>query len=1079
MKKLLIAFSILLASFLPQAHAQCVGFCTTVTATLTDSTTQVWAQATVSANLINTLNNQPMLNNGVPINSPNNTFQADGTGTFSVSLDDNFRVSPAGSKWRFTMCPNANTGPCSQLLVQVTGASINLSTLLSSALITPVVNPGGPIYRAYNDAEVFGGQGGMYWNVTSNTLRGCPTMLCSGNSWTAVGGGGGGFVAGGDLSGSSSSQNVIGILSHPLPSISTGFLNWTGTNWSFGAGGVTSPGSPSLSLQGNCSGSFCGVAGLKFTLPAGVNPANVTSDLQNNVITVTPDYNFTACGTGCSSTTSPTTLANGANTVTMTPCPVGINGTDTFHYLWITPSAFDTAPASPVLVSGGTCTSGLATGTVIFTSFFPYITGYTIGSSSSGIQEAWNTLVNPGATIKLIPNNVYSCLAPISLGNVNNITFDGQWAIIHHQSFGSCLVVGGGSFGTQNGGFSADIEHIDMRPVTVPWSISLTSPIAAGSANATITATTCPAGFYAAIPNQLLWLNGNGNGIPQTAYGTGEYVLTTTGGTCTPGLTNGTINIVEATPGVATIAVHDVGTTLSSNVGAYIEDTMAISGHFHDLRFAPNFLTTIGEGHLLQINNDQACEIDNINGQSGSIFRNDADFQGAGVFSPGGIGGSICKIRNFASGSGGYGVLWFSGNDIDIDEAVFQNYTVAGVVLGRKRGGFGHFNLGHLIHFEIGTITGSYGAVIGIPAVLLVGGGTISSHTNYLEYANGQNPFSASYGGNWPIYSSIGGSTNAQYYYLVAHNNLATGCTSTDCRSVPVLIGIAFNDDPSTNNVILKWFGWGAGVNPGSGGNADPVTSYDILRVQNTGQTPNLYYPIPAGTGNYLVTSGLVPGTVCSVKNICTFTDSVATASLASYTPNTNNLLTFGPLAMNMPGSVAITGTGGAGSVVSLVGYGYYVGPPTCLNSMKPVFDAESVGNNGYAAEYTEAYEFLCTQGAAPIKLAGGSAKGFVISNGTGSSPNNTANFHAATAGTTTIATGQTTITVDSFFVTPWSTVQISEDSSKGSLLGVTCNTTTGRTYSVTGLVPGVSVTITSSAAPSTNPACLDVTIIN
>lgn len=69
------------------------------------------------------------------------------------------------------------------------------------------------------------------------------------NSWFGIGasGGGGGFTAGGDLSGSSSSQEVIGILSHALPSLTTGFLNWTGSAWALsaaGSGTVTTSGSP-------------------------------------------------------------------------------------------------------------------------------------------------------------------------------------------------------------------------------------------------------------------------------------------------------------------------------------------------------------------------------------------------------------------------------------------------------------------------------------------------------------------------------------------------------------------------------------------------------------------------------------------------------------------------------------------------------------------------------------------------------------------------------------------------------------------------------------------------------------------
>jgi hypothetical protein len=52
------------------------------------------------------------------------------------------------------------------------------------------------------------------------------------------------FTAGGDLSGTASSQEVTGILNNVLPSINIGYLNWTGTQWAFsnpaGAGNTTS-----------------------------------------------------------------------------------------------------------------------------------------------------------------------------------------------------------------------------------------------------------------------------------------------------------------------------------------------------------------------------------------------------------------------------------------------------------------------------------------------------------------------------------------------------------------------------------------------------------------------------------------------------------------------------------------------------------------------------------------------------------------------------------------------------------------------------------------------------------------------
>jgi hypothetical protein len=58
------------------------------------------------------------------------------------------------------------------------------------------------------------------------------------------------FVASGDLSGSSTSQQVVGIKNNALPSLSTGYLNWNGSAWVFSSPGG-SPGGSVGQLQGN------------------------------------------------------------------------------------------------------------------------------------------------------------------------------------------------------------------------------------------------------------------------------------------------------------------------------------------------------------------------------------------------------------------------------------------------------------------------------------------------------------------------------------------------------------------------------------------------------------------------------------------------------------------------------------------------------------------------------------------------------------------------------------------------------------------------------------------------------------
>lgn len=85
----------------------------------------------------------------------------------------------------------------------------------------------------------------------------------------------------------------------------------------------------------------------------------------------------------------------------------------------------------------------------------------------------------------------------------------------------------------------------------------------------------------------------------------------------------------------------------------------------------------------------------------------------------------------------------------------------------------------------------------------------------------------------------------------------------------------------------------------------------------------------------------------------------------------------------------------------------------------------------------------------------------------------------AAAAGSVSIANGATTVTVTTTAVTANSQIFIQEDSSLGTKLGITCNTSIVRSYAVTARTAATSFEITSSAAPITNPACLSYKIVN
>jgi hypothetical protein len=85
----------------------------------------------------------------------------------------------------------------------------------------------------------------------------------------------------------------------------------------------------------------------------------------------------------------------------------------------------------------------------------------------------------------------------------------------------------------------------------------------------------------------------------------------------------------------------------------------------------------------------------------------------------------------------------------------------------------------------------------------------------------------------------------------------------------------------------------------------------------------------------------------------------------------------------------------------------------------------------------------------------------------------------ASATGTVIISAAATAVVVNTTAVTANSQVFIQEDSSMGTKLSVTCNTTISRTYAVTARTAATSFTLTSSAAPSSNPACLHYWVVN
>lgn len=183
MKRLCSLFSLLLLS----TAALAAPSLTVVTVTLTDATSQIWTNANWTTQFVPPFGNPALPNNNGSAIKPTQTGLSDGTGTFTVTLDDNNVVAPAGSKWSFVICPNATVPSCSTIALVVTGPTMNLSTQISAALTTPSVAAAPTLVRSYNDSQTNGGIGALYVNTISGALKMCNLQLCQGTGWVSTG----------------------------------------------------------------------------------------------------------------------------------------------------------------------------------------------------------------------------------------------------------------------------------------------------------------------------------------------------------------------------------------------------------------------------------------------------------------------------------------------------------------------------------------------------------------------------------------------------------------------------------------------------------------------------------------------------------------------------------------------------------------------------------------------------------------------------------------------------------------------------------------------------------------------------
>jgi len=224
-----------------------------------------------------------------------------GTGGYSVSVPTNSAITPVGSKWILTVCPQATTTTCfSTPATIITGATQSLNVTPPALVIpaTPGVTP-----TAYADSEISGAVvGSTYYNSTLLTSRICIALPCSLN-WQ---GGSGAALAG--------NANAF-YLSPACPVPASGncyHINATGAQdcttgaWTTSSSTITLGTSPSRPFRPSDVGTLaygfnltCGAVGASqpansitlTTIATYISPTQVT-------LTVAPNANCTPTGLG-------------------------------------------------------------------------------------------------------------------------------------------------------------------------------------------------------------------------------------------------------------------------------------------------------------------------------------------------------------------------------------------------------------------------------------------------------------------------------------------------------------------------------------------------------------------------------------------------------------------------------------------------------------------------------------------------------------------------------------------------------------------------------------------------------------
>ena len=565
-------------------------------------------------------------------------------------------------------------------------------------------------------------------------------------------------------------------------------------------------------------------------------------------------------------------------TVTLTPCPVGIDTTSGAGYQ-ILLSGGGNSEAVSVVTAGGGCTSGAASGTITFTPFYSYAAGYTIGSASSGIQET----LNAGCGVNAIAYKNSQCNVTIPAnGPYSTVNTYNVFGTIYLHSNQSVLSAYGTSLNCLGRGACLQIGDLansnDFTDNTVAGLSFRTPANLAGNAafagvaitqtqrtSQVATITTANAhGFRIGDMVTILFTDSN-------SYW-GDAIVTAVPSATTFQYAHAGADVgMQASPGVVALAyVAVLDNAMNTHLIDISYDKVGENGQFNN---------------FFDLWDDENATIEHFNNQAISL-NNNASWTGSFVFSAGNQSMQIAPVITLRDSTitANYsnGVTDYNSNGLYIENTVLQATGPWQVYSSNSTGNYQGAYLKNIYSESTPALNPLSPPRSPFPGLGIAGliAGSSSGAATFGIAGNGTGMAGA---------FATGGAGSTPYSYFIVANDTTTG---THTSPMQVLNW----ESTGSDSIPVRW--------PRVANGADTIT-YDVIRM-TTPSGPGTPYPYnggcPGGSGGTCgyVALGLSQAAACSGGLVCTYTD-IGSSSTNAYTVNVGNyngLLAFWPGAL-------------------------------------------------------------------------------------------------------------------------------------------------------------------------------------